>query len=140
MRFLSHNSHCDSFWFIITGVDPGEKPSPELLCGEKAPGEKPSNIFCRENPSASFAAFGEKPSPVGEGGGLFGGMWRKVLAQGPDSRKASSLSQISAEIMLKSEIFVSAEILLKLGFMKGILAKTKISAKSGSIKTDVTDC
>ena len=50
----------------------------------------------------------------------------KVL--GPNSRKVSSLSQISAEILLKSEIFVSAEILLKLRFTKGISAETKISA------------
>ena len=48
---------------------------------------------------------------------------------GPDSRKLSSLSQISAEILLKSEILVSAEILLKLRFTKGISAETKISAK-----------
>ena len=48
---------------------------------------------------------------------------------GPDSQKVSSLSQISAEILLKSEIFVSAEILLKLRFTKGISAETKISAK-----------
>ena len=41
----------------------------------------------------------------------------------------SSLSQISAEMLLKSEIFVSAEILLKLIFRKGISAETKISAK-----------
>ena len=51
------------------------------------------------------------------------------LHQGPDSRKVSSLSQISAEILLKSEILVSAEILLKLRFMKGISAETKISDK-----------
>ena len=37
----------------------------------------------------------------------------------------SSLSQISAEILLKSKILVSAEILLKLRFMKGISAETK---------------
>ena len=48
---------------------------------------------------------------------------------GPDSRKVSSLSQISAEILLKSKILVSAEILLKLRFTKGISAETKISAK-----------
>ena len=46
---------------------------------------------------------------------------------GPDSQKVSSLSQISAETLLKSEILVSAEILLKLRFTKGILAETKIS-------------
>ena len=48
---------------------------------------------------------------------------------GPDSRKVSSLSQISAALLLKSEIIVSAEILLKLRLMKGISAETKISAK-----------
>ena len=37
-----------------------------------------------------------------------------VTHLGPDARTVSSLSQISAEILLKSEIFVSAEILLKL--------------------------
>ena len=47
--------------------------------------------------------------------------------EGLDSQKVSSLSQISAEILLKSEILVSAEILLKLRFTKGILAETKIS-------------
>ena len=52
-----------------------------------------------------------------------------MYAQGPDSRKVSSLSQISAEIFLKSEIFGSAEILLKLRFTKGISAETKISAE-----------
>ena len=52
-----------------------------------------------------------------------------ISNQGPDSLKVSSLSQISAEILLKSEIFVSAEILLKLRFTKGISADTKISAK-----------
>ena len=41
---------------------------------------------------------------------------------GPDSRKVSS-------VLLKSEIFVSAEIVPKLRFMKGISAETKISAK-----------
>ena len=46
-----------------------------------------------------------------------------------DSKKVSSLSQISAEILLKSKILVSAEILLKLRFTKGISAETKISAK-----------
>ena len=51
--------------------------------------------------------------------------WTNYL--GPDSQKVSSLSQISAEIWLKSEILVSAEILLKLRFTKGILAETKIS-------------
>ena len=45
---------------------------------------------------------------------------------GPDSRKVSSLSQISAEILLKSKIFVSAEILLKLRFTKGISFETQI--------------
>ena len=39
------------------------------------------------------------------------------------------LSQISAEIFLKSEIFGSAEFVLKLRFTKGISAETKISAK-----------
>ena len=53
----------------------------------------------------------------------------KQRSLGPDSRKVSSLSQISAEILLKSEIFGSAEILLKLRFTKRILAETKISAK-----------
>ena len=48
---------------------------------------------------------------------------------GPDSRKVSSLSQISAKIFLKSEIFGSAEILLQLRFTKGISAETKTSAK-----------
>ena len=52
-----------------------------------------------------------------------------LVHQGPDSRKVSSLSQISAEILLKSKILVSAEILLKLRFTKGISAETKISAK-----------
>ena len=46
---------------------------------------------------------------------------------GPDLQKVSSLSQISPEILLKSGILVSAETLLKLRFMKGILAETKIS-------------
>ena len=54
-------------------------------------------------------------------------LWLRL--QGPDSRKVSSLREISAEILLKSEIFTSAEILLKLRFMKGISAETKISAK-----------
>ena len=48
---------------------------------------------------------------------------------GPDSRKVSSLGQISVEIFLKSEIFVSADFVLKLRFTKGISAETKISAK-----------
>ena len=48
---------------------------------------------------------------------------------GPDSQKVSSLSQISLEILLKSEVFVSAEILLKVRFTKGISAETKISVK-----------
>ena len=63
-----------------------------------------------------------------------------VTHLGPDARTVSSLSQISAEILLKSEIFVSAEILLKLRFTKGISAETKISDmfESGPIKTDVT--
>ena len=52
-----------------------------------------------------------------------------VVTQGPDSQKVLSLSQISAEILLKSEIFVSAEILLKFRFTKGISSETKISAK-----------
>ena len=51
------------------------------------------------------------------------------MFQGPDSRKVSSLSQILAELLLKSEIFVSAEIPLKLRFTKGITAETKISVK-----------
>ena len=36
----------------------------------------------------------------------------------PDSQKVSSLSQILDEILLKSEILVSAEILFKLRFTK----------------------
>ena len=51
----------------------------------------------------------------------------KFKPLGPDSQKFSSLSQISAKILLKSEILVSAEILLKLRFTKGILAETEIS-------------
>ena len=51
------------------------------------------------------------------------------FTQGSDLQKVSSFSQISAKILLKSEIFVSAEILLKLRFTKGILAEPKISAK-----------
>ena len=63
-------------------------------------------------------------------------MWGHAMALhvgkvelGPDSQKVLTLSQISAELLLKSEIFVSAEILLKLGFTKGFSAETKISAK-----------
>ena len=54
-------------------------------------------------------------------------MYNIYNIQGLDSQKVSSLSKISAEILLKSEIFVSAEILLKLRFTKVILAETKIS-------------
>ena len=51
-----------------------------------------------------------------------GGNQYILVGLGPDSRKVSSLSQISAEILLKSKILVSAEILLKLRFTKGISA------------------
>ena len=58
---------------------------------------------------------------------VFLAFYPSVQFLGPDSQKVSSLSQISAEILLKSKILVSAEILLKLRFTKGILAETKIS-------------
>ena len=41
--------------------------------------------------------------------------------------KKKKKKKVSAEIWLKYEILVSAEILLKLRFTKGILAETKIS-------------
>ena len=49
------------------------------------------------------------------------------IALGLDLQKVKNLSQISAEILLKFEILVSAEILIKLIFTKGILAEIKIS-------------
>ena len=50
-------------------------------------------------------------------------------AWGRIHERSQALSQISAEILLKSKILVSAEILLKLRSTKGISVETKISAK-----------
>ena len=58
---------------------------------------------------------------------LIGGPRLQARVLGPDSQKVPSLSQISAELLLKSEILVSAEILLKLRFTKGVSAETKMS-------------
>ena len=78
VKYIGINVYFVAEMCDISVKDPGEKPSPESLCGEKPSGEKPSNFSSGENPSASFAACGENPSPFFFLGGG-GGMWRKTL-------------------------------------------------------------
>ena len=73
VKYIGINVYFVAEMCDLSVKDPGEKPSPESLCGEKPSGEKPSNFSSGENPSASFAACGENPSPFFLGGGGGGG-------------------------------------------------------------------